>query len=60
MFKSMVLCFILIMSILNIIKEIGRFYFAFKDNNKYESKTSRTVLTMASLSYIITIIIFGL
>lgn len=60
MIKSMILCFILILACLNIIKEVWRFYVAFKGRTKYESKTVRTLLTMSSIAYIITIIIFGL
>jgi len=60
MIKSMILCFILILASLNLIKEIWRFYVAFKSGSKYESKTVRTLLTMSSIAYIMTIIFFGL
>lgn len=59
-YKSIILCFVLIMSILNVIKELARFYFAFKEGSKYESMSARTIMTMMSLSYIITIMIYGL
>ena len=57
---SMILCFILVMSILNLIKEGWRFYTSFKEEKKYESGTVRTILTFASIAFIITIICFGL
>lgn len=60
MIKSMILCFILIMAVLNLLKEGYRFYTAYSNNEQYESDTKRTVLTFATVSYIITIIIFGL
>ena len=60
MFKSMILCFILIMAILNLIKEAYRFYMALVNEEKYESGITRTLFTFASISYIITIIFFGL
>ena len=60
MIKSMILCFILILSILNLIKEGWRIYNSFKSELPYESDTIRTVLTFSSIAYIITIIIFGL
>lgn len=60
MFKSMILCFILVMAILNLIKEGYRFFSAFSGEKKYESGIARTVLTFASIAYIITIIFFGL
>lgn len=60
MVKSMILCFVLVMAILNVLKEGYRLYMALKNEEKYESDTKRTVLTFASLSYIITIIFFGL
>lgn len=60
MIKSMILCFILILSILNLIKEGWRIYNSFKGELPYESGTIRTVLTFSSIAYIITIIIFGL
>jgi hypothetical protein len=57
MYKILVL--ILILSIVHIIKEIGRFWVAFKTNAQYESKNIRTLLTMLAISYITTIIICG-
>lgn len=60
MIKSMILCFVLVMAILNVIKEGYRLYRALKNEEKYESDTVRTVLTFSSLAYIITIIFFGL
>lgn len=60
MVKSMILCFILVMAILNILKEGYRVFVALKNEEKYESSNLRTVLTFSSLAYIITIIFFGL
>lgn len=60
MVKSMILCFILVMTILNILKEVYRIYLAVKSEEKYESGNLRTILTFSSLAYIITIIFFGL
>ncbi len=60
MVKSMILCFVLVMAILNIIKEGYRLYSALKNEEKYESDTTRTILTFSSIAYIITIIFFGL
>lgn len=60
MVKSMVLCFILIMAILNLIKEGYRFYTALRNEEKYDSGLTRTLFTFASISYIITVIFFGL
>ena len=60
MIKSMILCFILIMAVLNLIKEGFRFYTALRNENKYESSNLRTLLTFSSIAYIITIIFFGL
>jgi hypothetical protein len=60
MIKSMILCFILVMAILNLIKEGFRFYTALVNENKYESNNVRTILTFSSIAYIITIIFFGL
>lgn len=60
MIKSMILCFILIMAILNLIKEGYRFYIALRKEDKYESDNVRTILTFSSIAYIITIIFFGL
>lgn len=60
MIKSMILCFILILAILNLIKEGYRFYIALRKEDKYESDNVRTILTFSSIAYIITIIFFGL
>ena len=60
MVGSMILCFILVMAILNLIKEIVRFIMAYLKEEKYESTTLRTLGTFASIAYIITIICFGL
>lgn len=60
MIKSMILCFILVMAILNLLKEAFRFYTALKNEDKYESNNVRTILTFSSISYIITVIFFGL
>lgn len=60
MIKSMILCFILVMAILNLFKEGFRFYSALKNETKYESNNVRTILTFSSIAYIITIIFFGL
>ena len=60
MVKSMILCFILVLAILNLIKEGYRFYTALRKEDKYESDNVRTVLTFSSIAYIITIIFFGL
>ena len=60
MIKSMILCFILVLAILNLIKEGYRFYIALRKEDKYESDNVRTILTFSSIAYIITIIFFGL
>ena len=60
MVKSMILCFILVMAILNLFKEGYRFYIALRKEDKYESDNVRTILTFSSIAYIITIIFFGL
>lgn len=60
MIKSMILCFILVLAILNLIKEGYRFYTALRKEDKYESDNVRTILTFSSIAYIITIIFFGL
>lgn len=60
MIKSMILFFVLILAILNVIKEGYRLYMAFINNEKYESSDLRTVGTFVSIAYIITIICFGL
>jgi hypothetical protein len=60
MVKSMILCFVLVLAILNLIKEGYRLYVAFKNEEKYQSNDVRTVLTFFSIAYVITIIFFGL
>ena len=60
MIKSMILCFILVLAILNLFKEGYRFYIALRKEDKYESDNVRTILTFSSIAYIITIIFFGL
>jgi len=55
----MILCFILIMSVLNLIKEVWRFSTSFAKGTKYMSSSWRTALTFASIASIITIAIFG-
>ena len=60
MIKSMILCFVLVLAILNILKEAYRLYIAFQNEEQYESSDLRTVGTYLSIAYIITIIIFGL
>jgi hypothetical protein len=60
MVKSMILCFVLVLAILNLIKEGYRLYVAFKNEEKYQSNDFRTVLTFFSIAYVITIIFFGL
>ena len=60
MILNMILCFILIMSVLNLIKEIWRFVTSFKNETKYVSSSGRTALTFASIASIITIAIFGI
>mgnify|MGYP006916024475 CR=1 FL=1 len=55
-----ILFFVLIMCILNLIKEGFRFGICFSKNEKYESDIKRTLFTWASISYILTIIFCGL
>ena len=54
-----ILTFILIMCILNVIKECISLSIAYKQEKKYETSTLNNIMTMVSLSYIITIIICG-
>ncbi len=56
----MILCFVLVLAILNLIKEGYRFYQAMSKEEKYESSDLRTAGTFVSIAYIITIIFFGL
>lgn len=55
----MILCFVLVMSILNLIKEGWRFFLSFRNDQKYISSNTRTSLTFASIAAIISISIFG-
>ena len=55
-----ILVFVLIMCILNLLREGFRFVVCFYNNRKYESDIKRTLFTWASLSYVLTIIICGL
>jgi ABC-type sulfate transport system permease component len=59
MILNMILCFILIMSVLNLIKEGWRFANSYRNEQKYLSSNKRTALTFASIASIITILIFG-
>lgn len=59
MILDMLLCFILIMSVLNLIKEVGRFTVSYRNEQKYISDEKRTASTFASIAAIITILIFG-
>lgn len=52
--------FILIICILNLIKETIRFCVSFARNEKYESSDLRTMCTWASIAYTLTIIIYGI
>ena len=46
--------------IVNVIRELLRFVIAFRSvNGHYESSTARTLLTMLSIAYILTIIFCG-
>lgn len=54
------LIFILMMSILNCIIEIWNIVFCFIKENKYEITTLRKILFMASIAFILTIIIMGI
>ena len=51
--------FVLIMCILNILRETFRFSMCFAKNEKYESGITRTLFLWASIAYIITIIFYG-
>lgn len=52
--------FILVMCVLNLVKECFSVYSAYRNEKKYEATTLRNVLTMASIAFIITIIVCGL
>lgn len=60
MITSMILCFVLVLAILNIMKEGYRLYSALHNEEKYESSDLRTAGTFVSIAYIITIIFFGI
>lgn len=60
MFLTKIFVFILIMSILNLLRECFRFGLCFAKNEKYESDIRRTLFTWASISYILTIIFCGI
>ena len=60
MIATKITLFVLFMCILNLIKEGFSVYSAYRNERKYESSPIRNVLTMASLSFIITIIVCGL
>ena len=60
MIATKITLFVLVMCILNLVKEGFSVYSAYKNERKYESSPIRNVLTMASLSFIITIIVCGL
>ena len=51
-----ILCFILILAILNIIREGVRMYMAWRNGENYKSGNWRTFGTLASIAYVITII----
>ena len=57
---SMALCFLLVMGVLHLVREGWRFAESFRHDRKYESDWKRTLATFASISYIITIIFYGL
>ncbi len=59
MIVTKILIFILMMAILNVLKEAFRFYVAFSSQQKYESSVLRSVITMLSIAYILTIIFCG-
>lgn len=54
-----ILTFLLIMCILNVIKEGISIAIAYKQEKPYNTSTLNNIMTMVSLSYIITIIICG-
>lgn len=53
------LVFVLILSILKIVVEIGRFVLAFIRNEEYTTTKINGLLTLLSISYVFTIIICG-
>lgn len=52
--------FILVMAILNLIREGFRFGTSFYMSEPYETSITRTLFTWASISYIVTLIITGI
>lgn len=54
-----ILVFILIVCILNVVKESFRFGVSFYKNEEYKSSEIRTLFTWMSISYILTIIFCG-
>lgn len=58
--SSMILCFFLVMAVLHTVREGFRFWMSFRNETKYESDWKRTTATFAAISYIITIIAYGL
>ena len=54
------LVFVLFMCILNVLKEGFRLWMCFSRDEKYDSDVKRTIFTLASISYILTIIFCGL
>ena len=55
---KMTLCFLFVMAILHMVCETWRFSRSFKSGAKYESQWKRTVITFASISYIISYLIY--
>ena len=56
---KMILCFVFIMAILQFIREAWRFTRSFREQTKYESNWVRTLFTFASISYIISYLIYA-
>lgn len=55
-----IMVFVLIMCIINVIKEAIRFVVAYRTEKPYETTKLNSVFTIASLSYILTLIICGI
>lgn len=55
-----VMVFMLMMAIVFVIMEACRFIFAYKTVGKFETSTTRTVLVITAIAYILTIIFTGL
>lgn len=55
-----VMVFILIMSIMYIIKEVFNIFKTFRKGEEFKQPWYKTLLSFASVSYIITILIFGI